>query len=124
MSRILVDGKVSMIVPISYIHCGIGLLTALISVPLAFRMVPMNHLYGVRIRKAFVSQHNWYEINAYGGKILLGFGLFVLAFGLFGFGFAPPPTSIWTPVFLVVPLLPIIPIVPLITAFARRLPDQ
>jgi hypothetical protein len=113
-----------MIVPIPYVHCGIGFLTALLSIPLVLQKVPMNRVYGVRIRKAFLSQHNWYEINAYGGKILLVFGLFVLVFGWFSLDFAPPPSSIWTPVFLVIPLLPIIPVIALINAFARRLPDR
>ena len=83
-----------MIVPIPYVHCGIGLVTALLSVPLVLRKIPMNHAYGIRIRKAFVSESNWYEINAYGGKLLLVFGLFLLAFGWLGQDFAPPPTSI------------------------------
>ena len=113
-----------MIIPIPYVLCGIGFLTALLSVPLILRMVPMNRIYGIRIRKAFVSQHNWYEINAYGGKLLLAFGLFLLVFGCFGREFAPPPTSIWAPVFLVFPLLPMVPVLALISAFARRLPEK
>ena len=84
----------------------------------------MNRAYGVRVKRAFSSEHNWYELNAYGGKLLLCFGLFLLGFSFFGREFAPDPTSLWAPVFLVVPLLLIIPIAVLISAFARRLPDR
>lgn len=110
--------------PIPYVHCGIGFVTTLVSIPLILRKIPMNHAYGIRIRKAFVSQRNWYEINAYGGKLLLVFGLFLLAFGWLGQGVAPPPTSPWAPVFMVLPLLAIVPVLALIIAFARRLPDK
>ncbi|MHC1724416.1 MAG: SdpI family protein [Syntrophobacteraceae bacterium] len=113
-----------MIVPIPYVHYGIGLLTALLSIPLILRKIPMNHLYGIRIQKAFVSQRNWYEINAYGGKLLLVFGFFLLACGRVGQDFAPPPTSFWAPVFIVFPLLGIVPVLALIKAFSRQLPDQ
>ncbi len=113
-----------MIVPIPYVHCGIGLVTALLSIPLILRKVPMNHAYGIRIRKAFVSESNWYEINAYGGKLLLVFGLFLLAIGWLGQDFAPPPTSIWAPVFMVLPLLAIVPVIALIKAFAGSRPDR
>ncbi len=112
-----------MIVPIPYVHCGFGLLMILVSVPLVLRKIPMNRAYGFRIRKSFVSQNNWYEINAYGGKLMLAFGFFVALFGLIGPLIAPPPASLWTPVFLVVPLLPGIPLIALVSAFARRLPE-
>jgi hypothetical protein len=113
-----------MIVPIPYVHTGIGALSALLSIPLILRKVPMNHLYGIRVQKAFVSNHNWYELNAYGGKLLLAFGLFLLTFGYLGRDFAPDPTSLWAPVFLVVPLVAIIPVLMRINAFARRLPER
>ncbi len=113
-----------MIVPIPYVHCGIGIVTALVSIPLVLRKIPMNGAYGIRIPKAFVSQRNWYEINAYGGKLLIVFGIFLSGFGWLGQGMAPPPTSIWAPVFLILPLLTIIPILAQINAFARRLPDK
>ena len=113
-----------MIIPIPYVHCGIGLLTALLSVPLILRKVPMNRAYGIRVRKAFVSPHNWYEINAYGGKLLLVFGLFLLVYGWVSISFTPPPNSVWTPVFLIIPLLLLVPVLALINAFTRRLPER
>ncbi len=113
-----------MIVPIWWVHVGLGLLVVAISIPLVLRKVPMNGAYGVRVRKSFVSDSNWYEINAYGGRLLLVFGASLAVFGAAASKFAPPPTSPWAPVFLVAPLLLLVPVVAAILAFARRLPDE
>jgi hypothetical protein len=112
-----------MIVPIPYVHMAMGVLMIVLSIPLVLGKIPMNCVYGIRIRKAFASQSNWYAINAYGGKVLLGFGLFLAVFGHLGRDVAPPPTSIWAPLFLIVPLLALVPVAVLISVFARRLPD-
>jgi len=106
-----------MIVPIPYVHFGMGAATVLLSLPLIMRKVPMNYMYGFRLRKAFVSTHNWYELNAYGGKLMLVFGLFLMAFGFIGADLAPSPKSILAPVFLVLPLLAIVPSLPLSVPF-------
>jgi SdpI/YfhL protein family len=111
-------------IPIPYVHAGIGLATVLVSLPLVMRLVPMNRFYGVRVREAFASRRNWYEINAYGGRLLLAFGLFLIAFAYLGNDFAPPPTSLWAPVFLLIPLLALIPVLARIRVYARRLPGE
>ncbi len=113
-----------MIVPIPWVHVGLGAMFAAISVPLVLRKVPMNRAYGVRLRKSFVSDSNWYEINAYGGRLLLGLGAVLVALGVVGADLAPAPTSPWAPAYLVAPLLLLIPVLALIAAFARRLPDR
>ncbi len=106
-----------------YVHCGFGALLTLISVPLVLRKVPMNHFYGVRIPKAFASDSNWYAINAYGGKLLLGYGLAVVAFGLLARNSAPAPTNPWMALFMVAPLVLVLPVLGLILSYAHRLPD-
>jgi len=72
---------------IGLFNIGVGLLVILLCIPLINRKVKMNYLYGVRIRKSYVSDENWYKINAYGGKqlaiwsipiILAGFGCFLV----------------------------------------------
>jgi hypothetical protein len=110
-------------IPPIVVHCGIGLLTTALAVPLVLRKVPMNRIYGIRIPKAFNSDDNWYDINAYGGKLFLAFGLFLTIFGVAARDFAPPPTSIWTAVFIVGPLLLVFPILALINSYARGLSD-
>jgi hypothetical protein len=67
-----------MVLSIPSVHMGIGAGTVILSLPLILRKVPMNRIYGVRVR--------------------LAFGLFVGGFGVFGNDIAPLPTSLWTPV--------------------------
>lgn len=112
-----------MIVPIPYVLAGIGVATIALSIPLILRKVPMNRLYGVRLRCSFVSQRNWYAINAYGGKLLLAFGAFLLLFAALTRASAPPPDSPWAVAYLIAPLLALIPVLLLIKRFARSLPD-
>lgn len=104
------------------VHCGVGLLTAALAIPLIARQVPMNRFYGVRIPKAFESSRNWYEINAFGGKLLLAYGLFLIAFGLLAGPYAPARESVWTAPFIIGPLLLVFPLLALIVSYARRLP--
>lgn len=111
-----------MISPVA-VHCGFGGLLAAGSLPLVLRLVPMNRLYGFRIPKAFVSESNWYAINAYGGRLFVVYGVALFAFGLLARDSAPPATSIWTAVFIVGPMLLVFPLLGLVSAFARRLPN-
>jgi hypothetical protein len=99
----------SMIVPMPYLHLGIGLVTALLAIGLIARRVPMNHVVGFRVRKPFVSVDKWYEIDAYGRKLFLAFGVFLLACGFLGQDFAL--------------LLAFVPFVIVANLFARRLPE-
>ncbi len=110
-----------MLVPPAYVLGGVGLLTSALAVPLALRKVPMNRGYGVRLPQAFASEENWYAINAYGGRLLLGFGLLLLAFAVLTRDVAPAATDPLAPVYMVVPLLGLVPVVVLVKRFARRL---
>jgi hypothetical protein len=66
-----------------------GVLLFLLTRPLIFRKVPMNEVYGIRIRSAFESDQRWYDINAYGGrKFAIGSWLIIFS-GVTGF-FIPP----------------------------------
>jgi hypothetical protein len=68
---------------IAWLHIGIAVLLMGLSVPLILRKVPMNDLYGVRFRASFKSERAWYEINAYGGKVLLGWAMPTLFVGIY-----------------------------------------
>ena len=109
-------------IPPFVVHCGFGGLLAVLSLPLVLRMVPMNRFYGIRIPKAFVSDSNWYAINAHGGRVFIAYGVALVTFGLLARDLAPPPTSIWTAVFIVGPMVLVFPLLALINAHARRLP--
>ena len=102
-------------------HLLTGLILVLVAIPLIRRKVAMNRWYGVRIRKAFASEANWYAINEVGGRWLAGAGGLVALAGACVVLW--PPTSI-TGV-LVAALAPVAPVllalVP-VMRFARRLP--
>ena len=103
------------------VHRGVGALMVVTSIPLILRIVPMNRFYGVRIPQSYKSESNWYAINAYGGWLLLLYGAALLAWSYLGRDLAPPPTSPWTVVYVIGPMLLILPLLGLITAYARRL---
>ena len=59
----------------------------------------MNYFYGVKIKKAYSSEENWYKINKYGGIQLIYCSLFYILIG-FLFIFFPKlfnyiPLKIW-----------------------------
>ena len=70
----------------SFLPAVINILTGIIfiaiSIPLLKRKIKMNDLFGVRIPKAFESEENWYNINAYGAKQLITWGIFIILIGI------------------------------------------
>jgi hypothetical protein len=56
----------NVILGITFIFCGS--LIILPCIPLLREKVKMNKFYGVRFRKSFESEENWYKINRYGAK--------------------------------------------------------
>jgi hypothetical protein len=83
-----------MIIPVPFGLIGVGLVMAAVSVPLIARMVPMNRWFGVRTRKAFTSEDNCYELDAYGGTPLAAYGAFLVLVGVVESRFAPSPPSV------------------------------
>ena len=49
-----------------------------ISIPTLLNKIKMNKYYGIRIKKAFESEENWYKINSYGSKIFILWTVIVL----------------------------------------------
>lgn len=56
-----------------------GLLIAGLSLPLIWRKVPPNNLYGLRVRATFADEWVWYEANARSGRDLLIVGVATVA---------------------------------------------
>jgi hypothetical protein len=112
------------LVPIPYVHIGIGTLLVTVSIPLIFKLVPKNHFYGVRIPKALVSQANWYTINRFGGVVLLFCGLLLVFFGYATWNTPPSPDNPMAVVDLIVPLIVLLPAICLIVLYARTLPGE
>ena len=63
-------------------HILTGLIVVALCIPLARRRVGRNPLYGVRIAKSFESEANWYEINAYGGRVMAVAGAAIVLVGI------------------------------------------
>jgi hypothetical protein len=70
--------------PVALIHVAVGVLVMCSSVPLIRRKVGMNAWYGVRIPQSFESQERWFEINAYGGWLILAVGAAIAGTGAVG----------------------------------------
>jgi uncharacterized membrane protein len=63
------------------VNLVVALICIALSIPLIRGKVEMNAMYGVRIRKSFASAENWYKINRYGGKAMIGWTIPVIALG-------------------------------------------
>jgi uncharacterized membrane protein len=63
---------------------GTGLVSVLVGLPLARRLVRPNRWYGVRVPATFADEQVWYEANAVAGRDLMALGalLLLVALGL------------------------------------------
>lgn len=82
----------------------------------------MNAWYGIRIPQAFESEERWREINRYGGRLFLYWGVVI---GLFAVCGLPLPRSWWV-TYNLASLVPIfgglLVIIVLTNRFAKRKP--
>ena len=60
----------------------IGPLLMLVSIPLIFRWIPRNRLYGFRIPATLSSDSIWYEANALSGRHMFFLGALMVALEL------------------------------------------
>lgn len=98
----------------------LAVVTIALAIPLARGRIPMNELYGIRLRKAFESEQNWYRINAYGGRQLVWWSVPMLVIGAVSF-FLPVATQ---PALVALPALALVcPAVAVLAAsrHARRI---
>lgn len=91
----------------------------ILAVPLVQRRIRMNRWYGVRIKKAFESDDNWYWINTYTGKRLILYSLVLAAIGILTF-FTPLQHVVLRLLFGCAPLIAIVPCIEAVI-FARKL---
>ena|SRR2546423_13342237 len=63
----------------------VGIVTFGVCLPLIYRKVPMNRWYGIRIPQSFMSAERWYDINAYGGRLLARWSCLIIITGVVGF---------------------------------------
>ncbi len=58
-----------------------GLLIIAVCIPLLKGKVKMNRWYGIRLKKSFESEENWYKINRYGAQRMIIWSLVIVAIG-------------------------------------------
>jgi hypothetical protein len=66
------------------VYACTGVLFFIVALPLAMRRVPMNRLYGFRMRASLESPERWYELNEYGGRLMARWAWLVVAVGAAG----------------------------------------
>ena len=55
------------------------------AIPLVSHKVGMNRVFGIRLKRAFESEENWYKINEYGGKQLIIWSIVLALIGIVTF---------------------------------------
>jgi uncharacterized membrane protein len=71
---------VNLVLSLAYIFCGI--LVTVVCMPLVKGKVKMNLFYGVRIKKSFESEENWYRINKFGAEKLIAWAVLLIVIGI------------------------------------------
>lgn len=98
-----------------------GAIFILISIPLLRGSVKMNDWYGVRFRKSFESDENWYKINRYGARQLIKWSVLLILIGAVTFFIPFENNETRIIIFSFLPVIVIIPPVIKTYQFARKL---
>jgi len=101
----------------------VGLILMAISLPLKKGEVSMNHVIGVRLRKSFTSEKNWYLMNAYGGRHLFRWSAVIVALGLLTFVVPFDGNEPLILLFAFMPLIVLLVPIFLIIRYSRTLSD-
>jgi uncharacterized membrane protein len=59
------------------LYAAIGILLALISLPMIARKIKPNPFYGYRVRKTLENPEIWYDVNEYSGRQLFAAGILI-----------------------------------------------
>ncbi len=90
-------------------HLSVAVLVILMAIPLLQRKVKMNRIYGVRFKKSFDSEENWYKINEYGARQLILWSIPLAMIGVLTFFLPLRENATLTNVVAFAPLILIIP---------------
>jgi uncharacterized membrane protein len=73
--------------PVAILHIIVALVIIGFSLPLMKRKIKMNPWYGIRIAESFKSEERWFEINQYGGRLMLWWGVVIGIMATIGLSF-------------------------------------
>ena len=97
----------NIVLGLSNIFCAI--LFIAISIPLVLGKIPMNSFYGVRLKKSYDSEENWYKINKYGGKQLIIWSIPLFIIGIITLLSSPIDSNLLKIIIVCFPLIVLIP---------------
>jgi hypothetical protein len=72
----------SMNILLAFTNLSSGIILIFLSIPLYRKKIKMNKTYGFRLSKAFQSDENWFNINAYGAKQMIIWSIIMILFGI------------------------------------------
>ena len=110
---------INIVLGITFIFCGA--LFILISIPLLKGTVKMNYWYGVRFKKSFESDENWFKINKYGSQQLIKWSVPLILIGIVTFVIPFGDNELLIIVYSLAPVYVIIPPVIKTYKYARKL---
>ena len=55
-----------------------GAIMTMVALPLIYRKIPRNHIYGFRVPKTLKSDYIWYAANHYAGRCLFAAGRVII----------------------------------------------
>ncbi|MGD2093562.1 MAG: SdpI family protein [Phycisphaerales bacterium] len=67
---------------LAFTNLSSGIILIFLSIPLYKKKIKMNKTYGFRLSKAFQSDENWFNINAYGAKQMIIWSIIMILFGI------------------------------------------
>jgi len=87
----------------------VGILVIALCLPLLKNKIGMNYFYGIRFRKSFESDENWYKINQFGARRMTFWSVVIIFIGILAFIIPVDARKSLRPLFVSSPLILIIP---------------
>jgi hypothetical protein len=104
-------------------YAVVGMVLLAISIPLKDGEVAMNHVFGVRMRKSFTSEKNWFLMNSYGGKQLFRWSWVLFLVSIVALFFPFNGNDLFIALFAFMPLVVLSIPICLIVRYSRTLSD-
>lgn len=108
----------------------VAILCIVTSIPLLKGQIKRNSWYGIRIRKAFVSEENWKKVNEYGARAIIRSSVLILVMGLllsiasFFISFKPTQNIAWLLIPTLLSVAFILGAIVQTWIWSRHLPDK
>lgn len=87
----------------------VGALVIALCLPLLKNKIRMNYFYGIRFKKSFESDENWYKINQFGARRIIIWSVVIIFIGILIFIIPVDARRSLRPMFASSPLILIIP---------------